>query len=103
MKELIDFLHKEEDLVLDDNDLKIIEKEKITGYIFFKTTKKEFWSYEMAGEPTSNLANFIKKLGKCKLKLFSSYKILKNLSEMLEKYEIVSKNITRISQFISHK
>jgi len=42
MKELIDFLHKEEDLVLDDNDLKIIEKEKITGYIFFKTTKKEF-------------------------------------------------------------
>ena len=39
-KELIDFLRKEEDLELDDDDLKIIEKEKITGRAFLKVTKE---------------------------------------------------------------
>src|SRR3954447_5591723 len=78
-KELIDFLSKEEDLVLDDDDLKIIEKEKITGRAFLKITKEELRNYEMAGGPASDLADFAKELGKRKLKSFSSYKTLKDL------------------------
>ncbi|CAG8516720.1 385_t:CDS:2 [Dentiscutata erythropus] len=84
-KELIDFLHKEKDLVLDDDDLKIIKKEKITGYAFLKTTKEELQSYGMSGGPASDLADFVKELGKCKLKAFSSYK---SLREVLKKYDI---------------
>ena len=57
----------------------------------------------MAGGPASDLADFAKELGKRKLKLFSSYKTLKELGEVLEKYGIVSGDITRISQFIPRK
>ena len=35
-KELIDFLRKEEDLGLDDDDLEIISKEKVGGRDFLK-------------------------------------------------------------------
>ena len=37
-KELIDFLCKEEDLGLDDDDLEIIRKQKIMGRDFLKTS-----------------------------------------------------------------
>jgi len=39
----------------------------------------------------TRLADFAKELGKCKLKSCSSYRSLKDLSEMLEKYGIVSR------------
>ncbi|CAG8586122.1 1282_t:CDS:2 [Ambispora gerdemannii] len=39
--ELIDFLRKE-DLELDEGDLEIIRKQKITGRAFLNMTKKEF-------------------------------------------------------------
>jgi hypothetical protein len=55
------------------------------------------------GGPAIRLADFAKELGKCKLKPFFLYRNLKDLSEMLEKYEIISKDITCISQFISCK
>src|SRR5581483_9329244 len=103
MKELIDFLRKEEDLVLDDDDLKIIEKEKITGRAFLKITEEKLRSIGLGLGPASDLADFAKELGKRKLKSFSSYRSLKDLSEVLEKYGIVSGDITRIPQFIPRK
>jgi hypothetical protein len=102
-KELIDFLSKEEDLELDDDDLKIIEKEKITGRAFLKITEEKLRSIGLGLGPASDLADFAKELGKRKLKAFSSYKSLKDLSEVLEKYGIVSGDITRIPQFIPRK
>ncbi|RIA83084.1 hypothetical protein C1645_743323 [Glomus cerebriforme] len=66
--------------------IKILKKEEITGYAFLKITKEEFYSYGMLGSHILDLANFAKELGKCKLKLFSSYKPQKNLSEVLHQY-----------------
>ncbi len=39
--ELIDYLRRK-DLKLDEDDIKILRKEKISDLIFFDTTKKEF-------------------------------------------------------------
>jgi hypothetical protein len=102
-KELIDFLSKEEDLELSERVFEILEKEEINGRDFLKTSKEEFLSYGMPGGPAKRLADFAKELGKRKLKAFSSYKSLKDLSEVLEKYGIVSGDITRIPQFIPRK
>ena len=38
-KELIDFLCKEEDLELEEEDLEIIRKQRVTGYTFFDLRK----------------------------------------------------------------
>ena len=89
-KELIDFLRKEEDLELSETAIKILEKEEITGRAFLKITKEELRSYGMPGGPASDLVDFAKELGKRKLKSFSSYKTLKDLSDVLRKYGIDS-------------
>ena len=102
-KELIDFLRKEENLELDDDDLNIIKKQKITGRAFLNTTKEELRSYGIPGGPASDLADFAKELGKHKLKSVSSYKTQKDLSEVLEEYEIAGGDITLIPQFIPRK
>jgi len=101
MKEFIDFLYKKKDLKFSEMAIKILKKEKITSYAFLKTTKEELHSYEMLGEPTSDLINFTKELGKHKLKVFLLYKSLKDLSEMLHKYGINSNDIKKISPFKS--
>ena|ERR1700722_20685620 len=46
-KELIDFLHKKEDLELEPEDYDIIKKERIAGHDFFKITKKELEQHGM--------------------------------------------------------
>jgi hypothetical protein len=102
-KELIDFLSKEEDLELSETAIKILEKEEITGRAFLKITEEKLRSIGLGLGPASDLADFAKELGKRKLKAFSSYKSLKDLSEVLEKYGIVSGDITRIPQFIPRK
>ena len=57
---LIEYLRKEEDLGLDDDDLEIFRKQKITGRAFLKTSKEEFERYEMLGGPATVLADFAK-------------------------------------------
>src|SRR5204863_488156 len=94
--ELINFLRKEEDLELDEDDLRIIKKEKITGRDFLKTTKDEFRSVGLALGPASRLAGFAKELGKCILR---SYKTQKDLENMLGKYKVGGNDITRIPPF----
>ena len=50
--------------------------------------------------PASDLADFAKELGKRKLKSFSSYKTLKDLSDVLRKYGIDSNDIKKIPPFV---
>ncbi|POG75358.1 hypothetical protein GLOIN_2v1565907 [Rhizophagus irregularis DAOM 181602=DAOM 197198] len=54
----------------------------------------------MLGGSAMRLVKFAKECKDKKLRSFSSYKTKKKLSEVLEKYGIVSCNITRILQFI---
>jgi len=98
-KELIDFLRKEDDLELVQEDYDIIEKERITGRAFLKITEEKLRSYGMPGGPASDLADFAKELGKRKLKSFSSYKTLKDLKGVLSKYGVQDGRITDIPQF----
>ena len=43
---LIEYLRKEEDLGLDDDDLEIFRKQKVNGRTFFKITKEELERHE---------------------------------------------------------
>ncbi|PKK47223.1 hypothetical protein RhiirC2_803698 [Rhizophagus irregularis] len=79
MKELIDFLRKEEDLELSE-----------------KTTKEKFLSYGMPGGPAKRLADFAKECKDKKSKAFSSYRSLK---EVLKKFDIDGNGIGTIRQF----
>ncbi len=98
--ELINFLCKEEDLKLDEDDLKIICKQKVYGYDFLKITEKKLCSISLPLRSASRLADFVKELGKRKLHSYLSYKTLKDLREVLGKYSIDSNEIKKISPFV---
>ncbi|GES83634.1 hypothetical protein GLOIN_2v1725482 [Rhizophagus clarus] len=98
---LISFL-RDQDLGLDKDDLKIIRKEKVNGRRDF-SSQQNFQDYGMKGGLAKRLANFAKECKKIRLRSFSSYKIQKDLSEVLEEYGILSRDITRIPQFIPRK
>src|ERR1051325_2404822 len=53
----------------------------------------------MKGRPAMTLVKFAKECKDKKLRLFSSYKTKKELSEVLRKYEIDSNEITKILHF----
>src|ERR1051325_11282917 len=93
---LIEYLRKEEDLGLDDDDLEIIRKQKITGRAFLKTSKEEFERYGMLGGPATVLADFAKECKEKKLRAFSTYRSLK---EVLAKYGLDSDGIDSIPLF----
>jgi hypothetical protein len=97
---LIEYLRKEEDLSLDDDDLEIFRKQKITGRAFLKTSKEEFERYGMLGGPATVLADFAKECKEKKLRSFSSYKTKKELGEVLRKYGIDSNDIKKIPPFV---
>jgi len=93
---LIEYLQKEEDLGLDDDDLEIFRKQKITGRAFLKTSKEEFERYGMLGGPATVLADFAKECKEKKLKAFSSYR---SLRDVLADYGYVSDGIEAIPLF----
>ncbi|GES90374.1 hypothetical protein GLOIN_2v1502041 [Rhizophagus clarus] len=93
---LIEYLRKEEDLGLDEDDLEIFRKQKITGRAFLKTSKEEFERYGMLGGPATVLADFAKECKEKKLRAFSTYRSLK---EVLAKYNIGGNGIGTIRQF----
>ncbi|PKB96628.1 hypothetical protein RhiirA5_434523 [Rhizophagus irregularis] len=99
---LIEYLQGQ-DLGLDEDDEKILRKEKIKGQDFFDLIEEKLEKWGMLSGPAMRLVKFAKECKDKKLRLFSSYKTKKKLSEVLEKYGIVSGDITRISQFISRK
>jgi len=57
---LIEFLLKEENLRLDEEDLKIIRKEKIARRDFLTSTKEEFVGYGLKGGPAKRLSDYAK-------------------------------------------
>ena len=56
-------MRRQEDLNLDDADLSILRKEKISGYDFVELTKEEFRSFGFTLGPAMRLAKFIEDLG----------------------------------------
>jgi hypothetical protein len=92
---LIEYL-QERGLGLDEDDEKIIRKEKINGLAFIDITKEELQSYGMKGGPAKNLSKFAKDCKEKKLKAFSSYRSLK---EVLKDYDIESEGIEAIPLF----
>ncbi|RIA85577.1 hypothetical protein C1645_830581 [Glomus cerebriforme] len=97
---LIEYLQGQEDLGLDDNDLEIIRKEKVSGRDFLKLTEEKLEHYGMKMGPASRLADFAKECKEKKLKAFFSYKTKADLEKVLqEDYKISSGDITLIPQF----
>ena len=97
--ELIEFLRKEKDLELDEDDLEIIKDQKIAGRDFLRKTEEKLMKDGLKSGPASRLADFAKELGKRKLRSYSSYKTLKDLSDVLRKYGIDSNDIKKIPPF----
>ena len=93
---LIEFLQGQENLGLNDPAIKILENEEINGRAFINITKEKLRSYGMKGGPASNIAVFAKECKDKKLKVFSSYR---NLKEVLKKYDIDGNGIGTIRQF----
>ena len=66
-------------------------------------TEEKFMQDGLKRGPASRLADFAKELGKRKLKSFSSYKTLKDLSDVLRKYGIDSNDIKKIPPFVPER
>ena len=60
-EELIEYLGRK-DLKLDEDEIKILCKEKIVDPDFHNTTKEVFRSYDMKADPAKRLAEFIEGL-----------------------------------------
>ncbi|SRR6266542_2760333 len=99
MAKLIEFLQEQENLGLNEPAIKILENEEINSHAFINITEEKLRNYGMKGGPASNIAVFAKECKDKKLRLFSSYKTKKELSEVLCKYGIDSNEITKISPF----
>ena len=99
---LISFLQGQ-DLRLIQEDFDILENERVDGRDFFDLTQEELEQHGMKLGPAKRLVKFAKKCKDKKLRSFSSYKTKKELGEMLKKYGIISRDITRILQFIPRK
>ena len=96
-EELIDYLGRK-DLKFDENDIKILRKEKISGFAFLKLTKEEFRDIGFALGPETVLVEFIEDLSQ-KLRNYSSLKTLDDLKEMLRRNKVNGEDITNIKQF----
>lgn len=82
---------KEQNLKLDDDDLGILRKKKITGLSFLEMTKEDFKECGLEMGPAILLAKEAKTLKEKPKRAFSSYKSLK---DVLAKYDIESNNGT---------
>ena len=96
-EELIDYLGRK-DLKLDEDDIKIFRKEKVTGRDFLKLTEKKLERYGMKGGPATRLVDFIEGLSQ-KLQNYSLLKTLNDLKEMLRRNKVNGEDITNIKQF----
>jgi hypothetical protein len=106
-KELIEFLRKEENLELEEEDLEIIRKQRVNGRDFFKITEEKLEKWGMSGGPATRLADFAReckeKRVEKRLRAFSSYKTKKDLNQVLYKYGVEDGRITDIRQFSPSK
>ncbi|RHZ59666.1 hypothetical protein Glove_362g73 [Diversispora epigaea] len=95
--ELTDFLRKEGDLELEEDDLEILRKQRISGHDFFKLTKKEYIQCGMKIGPATRLVDFAKEVKKSRA--YSLYKNSKDLERVLKKFGIDGKEIGDIPPF----
>ncbi|PKY21311.1 hypothetical protein RhiirB3_434856 [Rhizophagus irregularis] len=65
-------INKEEGLELDDDDLEIIRKQRVSGRDFLKMAKEEFIQDGLKRGSVTRLADFAKECKDIKLKAFSS-------------------------------
>ena len=100
-EKLIDYL-KRKDLKLDEDDIKIFHKKKVTSYNFLKLTEEKLERYEMKEELAIRLVDFIKGFSQ-KLQNYFLLKTLDDLKKMLYKNKVNGKNITNIKQFTSSR
>ncbi|RGB22138.1 hypothetical protein C1646_731140 [Rhizophagus diaphanus] len=84
---LIEYLQGQ-DLGLDEDDLKIIHKQKINGRDFFDMTEEKLEKWGMLGGLAIRLVKFAKECKDKKLRSFSLYKTKKDLKEVLAKYGV---------------
>jgi hypothetical protein len=84
------------DLGLDEDDEKILRKEKIKGQDFFDLTQEELERHGMKLGPAKRLVKFAKDCKDKKLRAFSSYL---SLSEVLVEYGLDSDGIDSIPLF----
>src|SRR5688572_16839098 len=96
-EELIDYLGRK-DLKFKESYFKILRKEEITGLVFLKLTKEDFYSIGFVLGPAIVFAEFIEGLGQ-KIRNYSSLKTLDDLKEMLRRNKVNGKDITSIKQF----
>jgi len=85
-------------LKLDEDDIKILRKEEITGLAFLELTEEKFRSIGFTLGPATTLAKFIEGLSQ-KLRNYSSLKTLDDLKEMLRRNKVNGEDITSIKQF----
>src|SRR6266487_5168000 len=98
-EELIDYLQRRGDLDLDNDDLSILRKQKISGFSFLELTEEKFRSIGLTLGPATALAKFIEDLKEQKVRSLSSYKTLDELKDVLRKYKVNGEDITNIKQF----
>jgi hypothetical protein len=95
MAKLIEYLQGP-DLGLNEDDEKILRKEKIKGQDFFDLTEERLRSVGLGLGPAMRLVKFAKECKDKKKRAFSSYRSLK---EVLAKYGIDGNGIGTIRQF----
>jgi hypothetical protein len=81
---LIEYLQGQ-DLGLDEDDEKILRKEKIKGQDFFDLTEEKLEKWGMPGGPAMRLVKFAKKCKDKKLRSFFLYKTKTDLEKVLKK------------------
>jgi hypothetical protein len=97
IEELIDYLERK-DLKLDEDDIKILHKEKIAGSDFLELIEEKFHSIGFTLGPATRFTKFIEGLSQ-KLRNYSSLKTLDNLKEILRRNKVNGEDITNIKQF----
>jgi len=96
-EELIDYLGRK-DLKLDEDDIKILRKEKIAGSDFLELTEEKLCSIGFALSPATRLTKYIEGLSQ-KLRNYFLLKTFDDLKKMLRKNKVNGKNIISIKQF----
>ncbi|GBC04670.1 hypothetical protein RclHR1_00580035 [Rhizophagus clarus] len=94
-KSLIKFLKK--NTPLKEEYLNILCEQDVDGYSFLHATEETFLRYGLKGGPATFLVNFAKKCREEKKN--SSYKTIKDLRSVLEKFGIDSNRLVDLPQF----
>ncbi len=98
-EELIDYLGRK-DLKLDEDNIKILRKEKIASSDFLELTEEKLRNISFVLGSVTRLTKFIESLSQ-KLRNYFSLKTLDDLKEMLCRNKVNGEDITSIKQFTS--